>query len=401
MMVESFHRRRALSWPTAVISRVAGSPSNWKVRLAVVVLLATSVAGAQTPQEAQALEAQGKLAEAAQVWRAIIQKNPKDAIAFASLGLVLSRQEKYPDAADAYRKSLAINPNLPGVALNLGLAEFKQGHFEAAIDPLLKVLASDPSSMQAKALLGISYYGAQKFPQAIEYLKPVADADPNNTELHHMLAQSCLSAKQPCALDEFRKILEKNPDSAAAHMLYAQALDAQGKTDEAIQELEAGAKAAPNEPNLHFGLGYLYWKKRNFENAHREFEAELKLDAGHAQAMAYMGDTEMKLEHWESALAWLQKALQAKPDDTLANLDLGMVLSHSGRNEEALVALKRAVELNPEQLDAHYQLGRLYQQMGKRAEAQQEFAKARTLRQKNDEDLAPQLSSAPPSLTTP
>src|SRR5277367_3732942 len=55
------------------------------------------------PSEAQALEQQGKLDEAVQAWRAIIQKDPKDANALASLGVVLSRQQKYGEAASAYR----------------------------------------------------------------------------------------------------------------------------------------------------------------------------------------------------------------------------------------------------------------------------------------------------------
>ena len=45
-----------------------------------------------------ALEQQGK-SEAAQVWRAVTARNPTDAAAFASLGVVLSKQQKYPEAA--------------------------------------------------------------------------------------------------------------------------------------------------------------------------------------------------------------------------------------------------------------------------------------------------------------
>src|SRR5271163_1740452 len=57
------------------------------------------------PSEAQALERQGRLDEAVQAWRAVIQKDPKDASAFASLGVVLSRQQEYGEAAAAYRKA--------------------------------------------------------------------------------------------------------------------------------------------------------------------------------------------------------------------------------------------------------------------------------------------------------
>ena len=60
---------------------------------------------AQSPAQAQALEQQGKLDEAAHVWQDVVQQNPRDAAAFASLGVVLSKQQKYAEAAAAYKKA--------------------------------------------------------------------------------------------------------------------------------------------------------------------------------------------------------------------------------------------------------------------------------------------------------
>ena len=116
-----------------------------------------------SPADATALEKQGKLDEAAQAWLAITQRNANDAAAFASLGVVLSREQKYREAAAAYRNALALNPKLPGIRLNLGLAEFTEGHFEAAIPPLQAALAPPRHNMQATTLLGLSYYGAKRF----------------------------------------------------------------------------------------------------------------------------------------------------------------------------------------------------------------------------------------------
>ena len=62
--------------------------------------------------------------EAAKAWRAVTARSPNDAAAFASLGVVLSKQQKYAEAASAYRRALTLDPKLPGVALNLGLVVF-------------------------------------------------------------------------------------------------------------------------------------------------------------------------------------------------------------------------------------------------------------------------------------
>src|SRR6266536_2392390 len=115
---------------------------------AILSLLIRSFADAQThtPEEALALEQQGRTQEAATAWRAVTQANPHDAGAFASLGLDLAKLEKYAEAVHAYRSALALDPKLPGIRLNLGLAEFKQGNFRAAIAPFESVLASEPAT---------------------------------------------------------------------------------------------------------------------------------------------------------------------------------------------------------------------------------------------------------------
>ena len=105
---------------------------NWKVRLAIAVLVLPMVSIAQSadPSDAIALERQGKLPEAERSWRLIVEQNSGDAAAFASLGVVLSKQQEYSEAATVYRKAIALNAHLPGIQLNLGLAEFKQGRFD-------------------------------------------------------------------------------------------------------------------------------------------------------------------------------------------------------------------------------------------------------------------------------
>src|SRR5690348_1765150 len=112
----------------AMIELQSSSMRNRKFHLGIVVLFASSLATGQTPSEAIDLEQQGKLAEAIEAWRGVTRKNPTDAAAYASLGVVLSKEQRYSEATQAYRKALSLNPKLP-IQLNLGLAEFKQGHF--------------------------------------------------------------------------------------------------------------------------------------------------------------------------------------------------------------------------------------------------------------------------------
>ena len=348
-----------------------------------------------SPSAAIALQQQGRWADAAQVWEKVVKNNPRDASAFASLGVALAKQEKYSEAAGAYRRALALNPRLPGIELDLGLAEFKQGHFQSAIAPLKAAVALDQSE-QAGTLLGLSYYGAKNFAEAANYLEAAAKADPTNAELNQYLAQSCLWAKKyQCTLDAVQRVLDSQPDSAAAHTLTGEALDGLDRTKQAIAELETAVKVAPQEPNVHFGLGYLYWKNHELDEAQHEFQNELALDPKHAQATAYLGDIQMKKGDPDGALTLLQKSVQLNSNLRFAFMDLGIVLAQKKNYDDALAAFQKAAKLDPAQPDAHYRMARIYQLTGRKAESDREFAIVVKLHQTEDDKLAVKMPLPP------
>ena len=192
--------------------------------------------------------------------------------------------------------------------------------------------------------------------------------------------------------------MEQNPDSAAAHVLTGEALDGLGKTTEAIEEFQAAIKVAPREPGVNFGLGYLQWKLREYDSAKNAFEAELSVDPANPQALAYLGDIEMKANNPERSLVLLKKAVQLKDDIRIAYADLGAIYREQKQYNDALAAFQRAVKLDPAQPDTHFQLGRLYQAMGNTAAAKQEFAKVRELHKEADDVLLEKMSGSPPPL---
>ena len=177
-----------------------------------------------------------------------------------------------------------------------------------------------------------------------------------------------------------------------------EALDNMGKTAEAIEEFRAAAKVAPSEPNANFGLGYLYWRVHEYDNAKAAFECELAVDPDHAQALAYLGDIEMKKGDLEKAAILLKKAVQLKPDIRIAYADLGSIYIDQKQYHEALAALQRALQIDPNQSETHFRLGRLYRAMGDTAAANEEFAKVRELNKKEEDNLLQNMPVSPPPL---
>jgi tetratricopeptide (TPR) repeat protein len=353
-------------------------------------------------QEALALEQQGKNAEAEVAWRAFLKAYPSSPEPWAHLGLLEARQEHYKEAVPLYRKALALNPAFPELRLNLGLALFKSGELKQAIEvfaPLAKTIKSQPAhsaeAQRLTILLGMAHYGLREYADAAPYLKQAAAADPQNLQLRLALAHSCLWSKQyQCVLDAYHEILTLNAESAEADMLAGEAEDELKNYNGAIDEFRAAVKADPKEPDVHFGLGYLLWGRKQYAEAASEFQAELANNPNHVQAMIYLGDAQMQLNHPEAAVPILENSLRIDAGRELTHLDLGILYADADRQDDALRQFKEAARLAPADVNAHWRLGRLYRSMGKKDEAKAEFDKASSITRAVDDALIDKMNGA-------
>jgi tetratricopeptide (TPR) repeat protein len=350
-------------------------------------------------QRAFALEQQGKSAEAEAAWRGIVKTHPSDAEGYAHLGFLEAKQERYKEAVPLYRKALELDAAMPGLKMNLGLAQFKSGALKEAIETFNGLLEHEPASsseaQRLTALIGIAHFGLGEYAAAVPDLKQAAAADKQNLPFRMMLAQSCLASKQySCVMDVYHEILMLNAESAEADMLAGEALDETRDHDGAIAQFRAAVKADPKVPNVHFGLGYLLWSQRKYEEAEPQFRAELANVPESAQAMAYLADSEMQLNRPEAAGPLIEHAIRIDPGLALPHLDLGILDADAGRREDALRQFKEAVRLNPSDVNAHYRLARLYQAMGRKDEAKVEFDKTSGLHKAENATVFEQLDRA-------
>ena len=378
--------------------------------LALVLMPCTAQQTATVPpstrQAALALEQEGNNAEAEAAWRTYLKAHPASSEAYAHLGLLEARQEHYKQAVPLYRRALALDPHVPGLRLNLGLALFKGGELKESISEFKILLKNappnSPETQRLTLLVAMAEYGVGDYAAAAPYLKEVAANDPNNLQLLLALAHSCLWSKQyQCVLDTYHKMLMLNAESAEADMLAGEALDELKDVPGAIQQFRNAIKANPREPDVHFGLGYLLWTQRQYPEAAAELQAELADNPNHAQALTYLGDADMQLNHADLALPMLEKAVQIDPRLELAHLDLGILDSDAGRKEEALQELRTAAELAPNDTNVHWHLGRLYRALGKKDEAKAEFDKASSLHKAEDAAVLNKMSPHPPPSQEP
>jgi tetratricopeptide (TPR) repeat protein len=383
-----------------VMARSFLRQGQWQWRIVLAILLAAVAASClgqiassrADRQTAIALEQQGDNAKAEIAWRALLRVDPASAEAYAHLGFLEARQGNYTEAVPFYRKALALDPAMPSLRLNLGLSLFKSDALKEAIQTLIPLLSSEhPSSSEVQrlnVLIGMAYYGLGKYAAVVPYLRAAAARDPQSLQLRLTLAQSCMKSKQfQCVLDVYQEILVLNAQSAEADMLAGEALEELKDDPGAIQQFRAAVKANDKEPNVHFGLGYLLWKLKQYREAAHEFEAELANVPNHVQALAYLGDAEMRLQD-PQAIPHLLEAVRIEPGMKLAHLDLGILYSDAGRRDDAFRELREAATLSPNDVDVHWRLGRLYQAAGMKDQAKAEFDKTRNLQKAADDAIS-------------
>jgi tetratricopeptide (TPR) repeat protein len=389
-MLKEMHVKRVAQLGIALAAALVMGPGNGAGQ--------TAAAKDDQGQTAFALEQQGKNAEAETAWRAFLQSHPANAEAYAHLGFLEARQERYTEAVPLYRKALALNPAMPGLRLNLGLSLFKSGSLKEAVQtftPLLKSQPpSSPEALRLTALIGLAHYGLGDYAAAVPFLKQASVADPQNLAIRLAWAHSCLWSKQyQCVLDVYHEILTLNAESAEADMLAGEALDEMKDNEGSVKMFRAAVKADPKEPNVHFALGYLLWTQKKYPEAMSEFRAELANDPEHVQATLYLADTDVQISQMDAARPLLEKVVAANPALALGHLDLGIVLSSAGHNEDALRQYLAAASITPNDVNVHWRLAQLYRSMGKREEAKAEFDKASTLTKAADEELYKKIAN--------
>ncbi|MGH9377290.1 MAG: tetratricopeptide repeat protein [Terriglobia bacterium] len=347
---------------------------------------------------AQKLTEAKNFAGAAKIYEQVLSVAPDSLQALNNLGVLYAAMEKYPQAAQTYERALRLDPNSFPLLVNLGLAYFKGGNLRAATKPLAKAVSIQPDSFQARSLLGMAYYGAKDFNHASAEFEKVVAVKPDNSTLQFLLAQSYLqSGQDQKLLDYFDEIQRHSPDSFSIHMLMGEADDGLDRTAAAIKEFKAAAALGPDQPGVHFGLGYLYWKNRQYDLASQAFQQEIEAGGDVPKSEAYLGDIALKQGRPRQARALVEQAIRGFPKIRVAQFDLGILDAGDKNYPKAESELREAIALDPSRVEAHYRLAQVYRAEGKSQLAAAELKAVADIHHTQEEKLYKEISGAPPA----
>jgi tetratricopeptide (TPR) repeat protein len=338
-------------------------------------------------EAAEALRRAGNLAGAEAQFREILAE------AYYRLGRVQIAQGNYLKAAETLETAATSRPQSADVLVDLGVAFFYLEQYQKAIVLLGKALSLEPNNARAHSLLGKTYFQVGEFQKADDELKTTLRLTPKDYEVTYTLGLALLKRQQLAAAKQlYNEMVAQLGNRPQLRVLIGRAYRETGFLAEAIDEFKQAIALDPRLERVHYYLGITYLLKdgmTRLADARVEFEKELAGYPNEFFANYYLGITHIIEGQWRQAVAPLENASRALPNNPDPYFYLGQAYQSIGEFPQAIEALKKAIAYNPDLshndyqvTNAHFRLGQSLLKAGQTAEAEKELQIASDLKSK-------------------
>lgn len=325
----------------------------------------------------------------------------------------------YAAAVKGYQAVLKLMPNTAEVYSDLGLAYYLNHQYAKAIAALEEARKLKPSLLGPNLFLGMAYIRTSQFEKSIPPLKKAIAMNPKLREAYVNLAgsydslgrsqealQVLLRAQKRWPNDvevlyslgtlyyhlmfsTYGRMATVAPNSYRYDQVLGKSFEEREEYPEAIVEFQKALKKKPDSPSLHYALGNVYWLSGQNDKAIVQFKAELEMSPQDAVATWKLGNIYLQKREFDKALPYLKKAVKMSPDLGQAFVDLGKLYMQTHRPKEALPYFQKAVQMDPDEPDPRYQLAMAYRSLGNMAEAQTQMKMFQKLKSAQTERRTP------------
>jgi tetratricopeptide (TPR) repeat protein len=379
----------------------------------VMLLLMSSAAAAAAQQSAdetmqqyskagqQALAAR-HYDEAEADFKKLLQLDPDIAEIHATLGLVYFQEKKFDQAVPELRRALQLKATLTRAGTLLAISLSELGQYQEALPGLENGFHKPPDPL-TRRMCGLqlmrAYTGLQRDSDAVNMALELNRLYPDDPEILYHTGR----VYGNFAFLTLHKLEVVAPTSIWRHQAAGEAFESEGSTNAAIGEYREVLKLDPHRPKIHYRIGRTLlarWQLNHVPEdraeAAREFEQELQLDPGDANALYELAEIHRQLNELDQAQQLFETALKDYPDFQEAHVGLAATLMAQQKPSLALPHLQRAVALNADDEVAWYRLAQTDRALGNAEEQKKALAQFQRLR---DQIALQQGTSTPGEVT--
>ena len=297
---------------------------------------------------ARAYAAEGRLEDAANLFRTLIEKQPESPLGHFMLGQILKLQKRPEEAIRSLETARKLAPDdqtivAELVGLDLVGKDYATAH--ARVQPLLNTKDADWGGWY---LEGSIFSAEEKWPEAETALQKSLDLKPGSLSVYNLLIDNYLRSGDPSkAIAQLEDLIEEQPESIQHRMLLGLLLEQQSEFEHAAviyrKLLDDNPKFVPALNNL----AYLYVVRlENLPEAEKIARSARELakeDPSVADTLGWTlvrlgGETKMR-----EGLSLLKEAAASLPDQPEVQYHLGVALSRAGAREDSRRALEHAL----------------------------------------------------------
>jgi tetratricopeptide (TPR) repeat protein len=332
----------------------------------LIIFLISSAAMAQQAnpdtlfKKAFDAQQQGDYATAIQNYRKLLKVRPELGEAHANLGAALAHTGQFDEAIAQYKLALTTATEKDSIRLDIGLAYYKKGDLVNAAHLFEDLRTRRPRDPQLAILLGDSDVKLGHANEAVAVLTPLEAENASNPDFEYALGEAQIASGERRAGAERLGKVAAATQSADAYLLAGSTLLDLNENEIARTDLDAAVHLNPSLPHIFTLDGIARDKTGEHDAAEPMFREALKQDPNDFEANLYLGAILYKRRALDEARPLLDKALQLKPQDEMAEYESAMWESTAGKYEEAARQLEAVTKRDPAWLDPHIELATVY-----------------------------------------
>jgi tetratricopeptide (TPR) repeat protein len=282
---------------------------------------------AVTQKLAMALYRDGNIDAAMTTLQAAAAQGDRPPEAYYLLGICLREQQRLPEAASAFEQAVRLSPALIPAREQLADIYGAIGRRADRLAQLEMLAVLDEAHVERQVAVGLAHAREGRIELALESLRTALDRAPDQSAIYGAIGSVWLARSQPRddraalrkALEALEHIATANGASSEALMLYGRALLLDNRADAAERVLLDATERFPVSPGAFLEYAAVAEQHRHLAAARDaliRYSAVAVGDDHDAPQRAWrIGTLSLRVNEPEIAVAWLQRAATALPDD--------------------------------------------------------------------------------------
>ncbi len=293
----------------------------------------------------------GRLRDAEQLYRQILQGDAENAEALYRLGVLLLRQREPEAAIASLQHALRLRPGSAEVSKNLRSARAAR-----------------------ECMLGNASVEQRKFDDAAACFRRALQLAPRNVDALNGLALALVELDQADeAMAYCQRAIELEPDNAEALNYRGLALEKQNLLDQAEACYRQALTLKPEYIEAIHNLGVAQLKQSRLADSVASFRQALALKLDHAEALNHLGVALAEQDLLDQAIDSHRRATLSKPELVNAHYNLALALMKQNKYDQAEACYDRVLKLQPDDAAAHVGRGMALLARGQMTEGWQEY----------------------------